>query len=55
MVDVQMRQVWNEVVAHQEAHQDPVIYYVLQVVLKGKLWLNKHGNNKISEKNNKKK
>lgn len=35
VVDVQVRQVRDEVIAHQEAHQDPVVDDPLQVVLKG--------------------
>ena len=34
VVDVQVGQMGNEVVANQEAHQDPVIDDVLQAVLK---------------------
>lgn len=35
VVDVQVRQVRDEVVAHQEAHQDPVVDDPFQVVLEG--------------------
>ena len=39
VVDVQVRQVRDEVVAHQETHQDPVVDDPLQVIFKGDLFL----------------
>lgn len=39
LVNMEVGQVWNEIVTHQEAHQHPVIYYPLQIIGKWKFIL----------------
>lgn len=41
MVDVKIRKVRDEIVPHEEAHQDPVVYYPLQVIIRTKVILKK--------------
>lgn len=42
MLDMKVGEVRNKVVPHQEAHQDPVINDVLQIILKGQLVLGRN-------------
>lgn len=51
MVDVEMRKMRDEVVSHEEAHEDPVIYYSLQVIF----WTNVILKNQIIQNIKKKK
>ena len=39
VVNMHVGQVWDEIIAHQEAHQHPVIYDALQIISKCKLVL----------------
>lgn len=39
MADVQMRKVRDEIISDEEAHQNPVIYYPLQVIIRAEVVL----------------
>lgn len=39
MADVQMRKVRDEIIPDEEAHQNPVIYYPLQVIIRAEVVL----------------
>lgn len=39
VIYVKMRKVRDEVVPHEEAHQNPVIYYLLQVIIGAQMML----------------
>lgn len=49
LVNVQMRQMRDEIVPHQETHQDPVVYDPLQIVLERDLLLGERESERVRE------